>query len=492
MKKVLIIGAGFGGLATALRLSSLGYEVEIVEKNDKPGGRMNLIEADGFRFDLGPSFMSMTYELEELFSYANEKIPVNLIELDPLYQVFFEGNDRSFRIYKDINKLKREFEGIEKNLDIKLEKFLSKAGEFFRDTENRVVKKNFDNKLQYLLELAKVPKKHLPYLFKNVWQEVSKHFDSNEARIIFSLVAFFLGGSPFNTPAIYTLLNYTEMKHNGYWAIEGGMYKLVEETTKILERRNVKFSFNSEIAEVIVANNKILYVQDLTGKKYYADIFISNHDAADFRGRYLRRSKFSEENLKKMEWTLAPFTMYLGYKGKIDKLILHNYFLGTNFKGYSDKIFTTSILPQKPYYYVNVLSKLDKTTAPPDCENIFILMPAPTLIYKPDYSDKEIIAKNLIEDLSKRLDINLEQNLVFKKVLAPDDWAKKLNLYKGSGLGLAHGIFQVGAFRPRNKDEVIKNLYYVGASTTPGTGIPMVIISSKLTTERIIKDEKSL
>jgi phytoene desaturase len=119
-------------------------------------------------------------------------------------------------------------------------------------------------------------------------------------------------------------------------------------------------------------------------------------------------------------------------------------------------------------------------------------MPTPTLIYKPDYSDKEIIAKNLIEDLSKRLDLDLENKIIYKKILAPDDWAKKLNLYKGSGLGLSHGIFQVGAFRPSNKDEKLKNLYYVGASTTPGTGIPMVIISSRLTTERIIKDEKHL
>jgi len=491
-KKAVIIGAGYGGLATALRLSTLGCEVEIIEKNERAGGRMNIIEADGFRFDLGPSFMSMTYELEELFKFANEKIPVKLLELNPLYQVFFEGNKKPFRIFKDLSKLKEEFSEIEPDIDIKTEKLLKKAGQFFHDVEYKIVKRNFENKIEYLLELTKVPKKYIPALIKNVWNEISNTFDSYEARVIFSLVAFFLGSTPFKTPAIYTLLNYTEMRHNGYWAIEGGMYKLVEETVKILEKRNVKFHYNSEIIRVQTKNDKIEYVEDSNGKKYYSDIFISNHDAADFRGRFLNRKKFSEQKLDKMQWTLAPFTMYLGIKGRINNLELHNYFLGNNFRGYADKIFVSSIAPQKPYYYVNAIARIDPFAAPAGCENIFILMPAPTLIYKPDYSDKEIIAKNLIEDLSKRLDLDLENKIIYKKILAPDDWAKKLNLYKGSGLGLSHGIFQVGAFRPSNKDEKLKNLYYVGASTTPGTGIPMVIISSRLTTERIIKDEKHL
>jgi phytoene desaturase len=192
-----------------------------------------------------------------------------------------------------------------------------------------------------------------------------------------------------------------------------------------LEKRNVKFHYNSEIIRVQTKNDKIEYVEDSNGKKYYSDIFISNHDAADFRGRFLNRKKFSEQKLDKMQWTLAPFTMYLGIKGKINNLELHNYFLGNNFRGYADKIFVSSIAPQKPYYYVNAIARIDPFAAPAGCENIFILMPAPTLIYKPDYSDKEIIAKNLIEDLSKRLDLDLENKIIYKKILAPDDWAKK-------------------------------------------------------------------
>lgn len=488
MKKAIIIGSGLGGLSTALRLSNIGIDVTILEKHHTPGGRLNIIEQDGFRFDMGPSFMSMTYELEELFNSIGKKVPIELEELDPLYQVFFEGKDKSRLIYKDLKKLAKEFEDVEPNLEENATRYLEKASQFFHDTIDKVVKSNFDNKLEYILKLSRVPLKHLPYLQKNMWSEVEKHFKSEEVRVIFSLVAFFLGSTPFQTPAIYSLLNYTEMKHNGYWKVKGGMYKLVEEIIKILIDKNVKIVYNTEIVGVGNNNGKLYELIDQNGKKWTADIFISNSDAAAFRGKILKRENFSERKLDSMHWTLAPFTVYLGVKGKIDKLIHHNYFLGSNFRGYADTIFTSSISPQKPYYYVNVLSKSESASAPEGCENLFILCPVPDLRYKKSWEDKDELADNIIDDLSKRVNFDIKNNLITKKILAPDDWANTLNLYKGSGLGLAHDINQVGAFRPKNKDEHFSNLYYVGASTTPGTGLPMVIISSKLVTERIMKD----
>lgn len=384
--------------------------------------------------------------------------------------------------------MKKEFESIEPNLAVKAEKYLSKAKEFFHDTEDKVVKSNFNGTLDYLLKLTRVPLKHLPYLFKKMWSEVDKTFTSQEIKVIFSLVAFFLGSTPFQTPAIYSLLNYTELRNDGYWKVEGGMYKITEEIVKILEREGVEFVYNTEITGVNNNNGLLTTLIDNNGKSWQADIFISNSDAAAFRGQILKRKEFSPKKLDKMDWTLAPFTIYLGVKGKIDNLDHHNYFLGSNFKGYADKIFTSSIVPQKPYYYVNVSSKSYSECAPEGCENIFILCPVPDMRYKSDWSDKDQIADNIISDLSKRINFDLEKNKLVKKVLSPDEWASMLNLYKGSGLGLAHGIMQVGAFRPKNKDEHFSNLYYVGASTTPGTGLPMVIISSKLVTERIVKD----
>jgi len=486
MKKVIIIGSGLGGLSTALRLSHKGYDVTIIEKHSTPGGRVNVIEQDGFKFDLGPSFMSMTYELDELFDSVKIKNPIELEELDPIYKVFFEGQDKPRIIYKNLQKLQKEFEDIEPNLVEKVEKYLKRAGEFFHDTEDKVVKTNFNSKLEYVLKLTGVPLKHLPYLFKTMWSEVDKTFTSTEMKVIFSLVAFFLGSTPFQTPAIYSLLNYTELKHNGYWKVKGGMYKMIEQIVKILKEKNVKFIYNTEIVDVVVdEKSNISALIDNNGKKHTADIIVSNSDAASFRGKILKRKAFTEEKLDKMHWTLAPFTIYLGIKGKLENLDYHNYFLGSNFEGYADMIFTSSISPQKPYYYVNVLSKAGEEFAPEGCENVFILCPVPDLRFKKNWDDKDELADNIIEDLSKRAGFNIKDNIIVKKILSPIEWQNTLNLYRGSGLGLAHDMNQVGAFRPKNKDEKIKNLFYVGASTTPGTGLPMVIISSKLVTERI-------
>ncbi|MCF8260096.1 MAG: phytoene desaturase [Melioribacteraceae bacterium] len=492
MKNVIVIGSGLGGLSTALRMAHKGHKVTILEKHSTAGGRLNIIKKDGFTFDMGPSFMSMTYELEELFESIGRKNPIQLEELDPLYQVFFEGQEKPRQIYKSLENLEKEFADIEPNLAEKVDKYLTRAGEFFHDTEDKVVKANFNNKLEYILKLTRVPLKHLPYLFRTMWKEVDKTFTSEEVKIIFSLVAFFLGSTPFQTPAIYSLLNYTEMRHNGYWKVKGGMYKVVTEILKILKEMNVEIHYNTEIVGVGNNNGAVHELVDNHGKKWKADIFISNSDAASFRGQILGRKSYSPKKLDKMHWTLAPFTIYLGVNGRIDKLKHHNYFLGENFKGYADMIFTSSVSPQKPYYYVNALSKSENDVAPEGCENLFILCPVPDLRFKPDWSDKEELALNIIDDLSKRVGFDISSKIMTKTILGPDDWESKLNLYKGSGLGLAHDMDQVGAFRPKNKDEYFNNLYYVGASTTPGTGLPMVIISSRLVTERIENDFRAV
>ncbi len=486
-KKVLIIGAGLGSLATALRLTHHGYEVEIVEKSSTPGGRLNQLKKDGFTFDIGPSFFSMSYEFQELFDYCKISNPLTFNELNPLYSVFFSHREKPFTIYKDLDKLAGEFKE-EKNFQGKATKYLDKARQMFHDSEYKVVKKNFDNKIQYFSSLSTVPLKHAPKLFTPMWTELGKHFDTEEVKIVFSLVAFFLGATPFDTPAVYSLLNYTELQHDGYWNVKGGMYAIVESMMKILLRKGVKFHYNTEILETESENGKIKKFIDQSGKSWKADIYVCNSDAASFRGKVLKRKEYREEKLDKMHWTLAPFTIYLGVKGKIKNIHHHNYFLGENFSEYADKIFKTTVAPEKPYYYVNVSSKSNPECAPEGCENLFILCPVPDLRYKKDWSDRNLLADNIISDLSKRIGFDLPSNTITKTIYDPSDWEQKFNLYKGSGLGLAHGMNQIGAFRPKNKDEKFNNLYYVGASTTPGTGLPIVVISSKLVTERILNE----
>ncbi|HRH66223.1 MAG TPA: phytoene desaturase family protein [Bacteroidia bacterium] len=491
-KKVLIIGTGLGALATALRLSSRGYEVEMLEKYHRAGGRLNQLEKEGFTFDMGPSFFSMSYEFEELFRSCGIPNPLLLEALDPVYSVRFANREKPFYIHKDLKKLAAEFNGLEIDFEQKMRSYLDSAKRIFHDTEDIVIRNNFNSRLDYLLQLTRVPLRHSPKMFRSMWTELSNTFQSEEARVIFSLVAFFLGSTPFQTPAVYSLLSYTELEHDGYWNVKGGMYRIVTEMLRLLGERRVKIHYNTEIIGIKTSNGEISGFTDVSGKEWKADIYISNSDAASFRGKILNREKFSDKKLDAMEWTLAPFTIYLGVKGEINNLIHHNYFLGSNFKAYADTIFKTSVTPEKPYYYVNVSSKSNPESAPPGCENIFILCPVPDLRHKKDWSDADQFASTILQDLSSRIGTDLEARTVTKTILSPVEWRDQFNLYQGSGLGLAHGLNQVGGWRPSNKDEKFSNLYYVGASTTPGTGLPMVIIGSKLVMERIEKEHGNL
>lgn len=491
-KKVLLIGSGLGSLATALRLSHLGYDIDIVEKYHQAGGRLNKLEKDGFTFDMGPSFFSMSYEFKELFNSIGIQIPFQIEELEPVYSVNFAHRQKPFLIYKDIDKLAREFDGLETDFAKKLKSYIGSAKTMFHDTENIVIRKNFKSKLDYLLQLTQVPLKHSPKMFRSMWTELDRTFTSQEAKVIFSLVAFFLGDTPFKTPAVYSLLNYTELEHDGYWNVKGGMYEITESIVALLKKRNVRFHFNTEITGIETDGKQIRSFKDNHNRNWTADLYICNSDAAAFRGNILQRQKFTTQKLDSLKWTLAPFTIYLGVKGKTENLIHHNYFLGSNFKDYADNIFTSSSNPEKPYYYVNVSSKSNPASAPEGCENLFILCPVPDLRFKPDWSDSEQLADTIIDDLSARIKMDLRKNTITRTILNPIDWEGKFNLYRGSGLGLAHGLSQVGGFRPSNKDEVFSNLYYVGASTTPGTGLPMVVISSKLVTERILAEHGTI
>ena len=488
MTKALIIGTGLGGLATALRLVTRGYEVEMVEKYHQVGGRLNQLKKDGFTFDIGPSFFSMSYEFTEFFKDCKVDNPLDLHELDPVYAVYFSNREKPYLIHKDLQLLEKEFAAIEPNFEAKAKKYLEQAKAVFHDTEYRIVKKNYDGLLDYVRALISVPLKHAPMLLRSMWQELERNFEAEEVKVIFSLVAFFLGSTPFDTPAVYSLLNYTELQHDGYWSVKGGMYKIAESLRTLLEERGVKIHCNTEIVRPIMKGEKLVAFEDKTGKKWTADLFVSNADAAFFRGDILDRPKFTEKKLDNKKWTLAPFTIYLGVKGQIPNFYHHNYFLGDNFKDYADKIFKTSVSPDKPYYYVNVSSKSNPDCAPEGCENVFVLCPVPDLRYKLDWKDREELADNILNDLSKRIGFDLVKNTMTRTIYDPIDWQHKFNLYKGSGLGLAHGLDQVGGLRPSNKDEKFNNLYYVGASTIPGTGLPIVIISSKLVTERITKD----
>ena len=350
-----------------------------------------------------------------------------------------------------------------------------------------VIKNNFDSKINYLLTLARVNPVHIPVLLKSFWKQVNSYFNSKEARQIISLVAFFLGRTPFDTSSIYTLLSHTEFQHDGYYNVKGGMYKIVEGLVSELEKAGVKLHYNVEINGYKGSGKKLEALIDNKGKHWTADVILVNADAAVFRNKVLKRKAFSDERMDKKNWTMGYLTIYLGIDIKLPTVDHHNYYLGSNYEDYAKRVIREPGILEKPYYYVNVLSKHNKECAPEGSESLFIVVPVPSLLHKKDWSDRDKIIDSIIEDFSERIGIDIMPHIVTRTAYTPEVWQDYMNLWRGSGLGLAHDIKQIGAFRPANFDEEYKNLFYVGASTHPGAGLPMAIISSKLAFERIEK-----
>lgn len=485
-KSVLIVGTGLGGLAAGLRLASRGCQVSFVEKGPQAGGRLNQLKKDGFTFDVGPSFFSMPYEFEELVKDCGIEMPFEFVEIDPLYTVHFRSNGKTYTLYRNIEKLSRQFEGIEPDFKQRFTAYLKKCEAIYNDTVGIAVKQNFNSIPAYLAALARINPAHLPVLLKTFWAQTGKYFKSKEVRQIVSLIAFFLGRTPFDTNAVYTLLSHVEFTHTGYYNVKGGMYTIVESLVRELGKHHADFHYNTEIVGYAGNDHRITSLTDQNGKIWKADIFVINADAAYFRGTVLKRKNFTENRLKQMSWTMGYLTFYLGIKSKLPQVEHHNYFLGNNYEEYAKEVMKNPGTPEKPYYYVNVVSKHNPTCAPEGCEALFFVCPVPNLLYKTDWSDKQAIVNSIIDDFSQRIGQNIANDIIFQQTYTPEDWKNQFNLYKGAGLGLSHTMLQIGALRPKNFDEKFKNTFYVGASTVPGAGLPMAVISSKLVSERIL------
>jgi phytoene desaturase len=302
----------------------------------------------------------------------------------------------------------------------------------------------------------KVNPLHLPVIFRNFWQQVAHYVKSDDARQILSLVAFFLGRTPFDTAGVYTLLSYTEFQHDGYFNVKGGMYRIIEGIVEELKKADVRITYNTEIIDFVSRHGELEYLIDRENKKWTADIIVINADAAVFRGKIFRRPQFSEEVLDRKEWTMGSLTMYLGIDCKLPEIQHHNYYLGANYREYAGKVYTRPEIVDTPYYYVNVLSRSNPECAPEGAESLFFVCPVPDLRFKFSWDDKDVIADRIINDFSNRIKKDIKPHIVSRTLYTPVDWQDQFNLHRGSGLGLSHKMLQIGGFRPKNSTKYLK------------------------------------
>jgi len=495
MKKqesIIIIGAGLGGLASACMLAKKGYDVTIVEKNESVGGRARIFEQDGFVFDMGPSWYMMPEVFDHFFELMGEKVNdyYTLKKLSPSYRVFLKSDKSHYDFYGDIDKNKETFESIEPGSGQVLVKFLAKLKLQYSIAYNEFMYKNYNSVFDFLTwSVAKVGWK-LP-LLKKQKQIIESRFKSEILQKVMQYQMILLGTAPGDCPGIYSMMNYVDFGL-GVWYPDGGIWKLPEAMEKIAIKNGVKILKNSPVSEIIVEENIAKGVKLTNNNEtIFADIVISNADIT-YTDQHLLKAPYQQYNEKYWDSRmLAPsaFILYLGIKDKIPILEHHNLIFSENWEKGFDQVFRKPEWPEDPSFYVCAPSKTDKNVAPENCENLFVLVPiAPGLVYDDNF-EKEYTEKILTELENYAGIENIRDRIMFKKTYSVKDFEIDYNAYKGTALGLAHTIKQTALFRPNNIHKTIKNLFYVGAGTNPGIGMPICIISAELVYKRITKNE---
>ncbi len=483
-KKALVIGAGFGGLSSAALFAREGYDVTVLEKNSSPGGRAMQFSEKGFTFDMGPSWYMMPEVFERYFSHFG-KTPstfYKLVHLDPHYRIFF-GKDDILDMLPDKEKNFEAFEKIEPGSVEKIKRYLDKSKELYEIAMKYFVYKNYNSVFDMFdIKFAGVASK-MPVL-SSMNSYISKYVKDERLKKILLYTTVFIGGVPDNTPALYTLMSHIDFNVGVFYPM-GGMYSIVQALENLCEENGVTLKLKTPVEKINVKDGRAVSVT-AAGKEYEADIIISNADMP-YTEMSLLDKKY--QTYPKKYWekkTIAPsaFILYLGVKGKVDKLKHHTLFFTYDWEKHFADMYKDPEWPEEPSMYVCCPSKTDPSVAPKGDENLFVLVPiAPGLSDTPEI--RQSYEKKILDILEDTLGESIQDRLIIKKTLSINDYTSLYNAYQGTALGLAPNFFQTAFFRPNNFSKKVRNLYYVGQDTVPGVGVPMALISAELAVERI-------
>ncbi|MBM01173.1 MAG: hypothetical protein CL762_00415 [Chloroflexi bacterium] len=476
--KVIIIGAGLGGICTALRLSKIGYKVSIIEKNESLGGKITSFSSKGYKFDQGPSLITLPDYFDEFFKDIGENINehIELIKLNPMCRYFFDdGNKVDY--FSSLDLMKKELDKVGEDFQ-NFYNFLSIGAKIYELSD-----KTFLN-----FPMGRVPKNikigdliKFPYLrtlmsYKSL---VNKTFSSPKIKQIFERYPTYVGSSPENTPGMLFVIPYIEYAF-GSWYIKGGIYKLIESLEKLLVENEVEIIKNCVVKNIQISNNKITGVETSKGQ-ISTKIVINNTDISN-----LNKYKNQKLNENIDDYSLSGFVLMLGLKKKID-LKHHNIIFSKDYKKEFDDLFKRKKFPEDPTIYVCNPTATDESVAPQNCSNLFIMANSPAT--SNIWTDAEIeLARNKVLNKLKKINIHLEKSIIdVEKIQTPNYFMNQHNSYGGSLYGKnSHGI-KNSFFRHPNKEKT-KGLYNVGGTTHPGGGTPTVIKSSKITTDLIKND----
>lgn len=490
MKKIIVIGAGFAGISAATSLADKGFEVTILEKNSVAGGRARVFEAEGFTFDMGPSWYWMPDVFENYFEKFGKKPSdyYRLVRLDPSYAVIF-GEGDSVSIPAGIEKLKQLFESIEIGSGERLEAFLKQASYKYDVGMNKFVWKPSRSLMEFvslklLYDLGRMD------VLQTFAGHIRKYFTDPKLLQLMEFPILFLGATPENTPAMYSLMNYAEIAM-GTWYPMGGMYKIVEGMVKLAEEKGVKILLNQNVIKIEVANKSAKRI--ITDKAVFeADAVVAGADYHHVETKLLGEKYRNYSDTYWEKRTMAPSSLlyYLGVNKRVPKLLHHNLFFDEDFSQHAYEIYTQPQWPSKPLFYVSAPSKTDPTVAPTDSENLFILIPvAPDL--KDDTDQIRERYFNIVMDrLEAYIGEAIRPHIVYKRTYAHRDFQSDYNAFKGNAYGLANTLLQTAFLKPKLKNKNLNNLFYTGQLTVPGPGVPPSLISGLVVADEIAKEFK--
>lgn len=486
-RKVIVIGAGFGGISAAAYLARSGYDVTILEKNPWIGGRAQVYEKAGFRFDMGPSWYLLAKEFDKWFEDFHEarteyyKVDVLAVQ----YKVFFSQKD-VYTLPSEESAAAKVFETIEPGAGKKLERYLKQCKQMYEISLKDFIYVNF-NTIFDLFKWSVLKNLRSVKLFSRYRTQVRKTFKHRYIHALLEYPTVFLGSSAKSLPAVYTLMNWVDFGEGAMYP-QGGYSGVAAAMKKVAEKQGVKFLTNAEVSELVIKNNVIVGVKTCSNH-YDADIVVANADY-HWIDQMLTPAPYRYASAKQWDKKkLAPSTLnfYLAFNTKIPELEAHTFFFDSDWDKNFDDVYQRKTMNEKPLFYVHVPSRVDTKVAPKNGEAVFVLIPI-----APGVDDNEDIRKKYLQHILNRMEEmigrRISGNLAFYKSYSVANYTEDYHAFKGTAFGLGQTLFQTASFRPPNKNKRIKNLYYTGQYTIPGTGVSMAMIGGKVVAERIIKE----
>ena len=482
-KSCVVIGSGFSSLSAACYLAKNGWNVSIFEKNESVGGRASQFIKDGFTFDMGPSWYWMPDIFDKFFADFNKQTSdyYQLDKLSPAYKIFF--SDDIITIGDSMSKICDEFERIEPGSSKALKKFIDKAQENYDIAINKVVLRPGLSPLELVTKETILK---IDQFFKTISSQVRKSFKNPKLVSTLEFPVLFLGAKPSNTPSFYNFMNFADFGL-GTWHPKGGMYEVIKAMKNLAEELGVVIHTNATVEQIQVTNGKATGII-CKGKVHHADKVLSGadyqHSESLLEDKY---QQYSKTYWEKKVFAPSSLLFYIGFNTKLKNVEHHNLFFDTDFELHAKEIYDKPQWPTNPLFYANFPSVTDGSMAPEGCETGFFLVPIAT-----DLEDTEALRNQyfdlIMDRFEKRIGQDIRNNIIFKETFCVNDFIDRYNSYKGNAYGMANTLTQTAFLRPNLRSKKVGDLYFTGQLTVPGPGVPPALISGKLVSELIIKD----